>query len=50
MKKLVQKIFGRRDARDRQASCDIVDATCQAYVGMMGRVLGDPGRQVALNS
>jgi hypothetical protein len=49
MKKLVQRIFGRSAGRERAASCDLVDATCRGYVGMMGRVLGEAGRQVALN-
>jgi hypothetical protein len=50
MKKLVQKIFGRSAAADRRAACDIGDATCQGYVGMMSHALGDAGRQIALNS
>lgn len=49
MKKLIQKIFERSAARDRKASCDIVDATCQAEVGMMTRLIGDAGRQFALD-
>jgi hypothetical protein len=48
MKKLMQKIFGQ-SARNRQTSCDIVDATCHAEVGMMTRIFGDAGRQVVLD-
>jgi hypothetical protein len=49
MKKLMQKIFGHSAARGRQTSCDIVDATCHAEVGMMTRIFGDAGTQIALN-
>jgi hypothetical protein len=50
MKKLVQKIIGRSAAGNRRTACDIADATCQGYVGMMGYALGDAGRQIALNN
>ncbi|HEX5940384.1 MAG TPA: hypothetical protein VFZ12_08495 [Dehalococcoidia bacterium] len=50
MKKLITKIVGRVPERERQPSCDIVDATCRAEVGMMSRIFGEAGRQVALDS
>jgi hypothetical protein len=50
MKKLTHKIIERLTRRDREkGDCDSVDATCQAEVGMMTRLFGDAGRQIALD-
>jgi hypothetical protein len=50
MKKLTRKIIERLTGRGHEKGyCDPVDATCHAEVGMMTRLFGDAGRQIALD-
>ena len=50
MKKFSQKIFERFAGRGREkGSCSIDDATCHANVGLMTRLFGDAGTQLALD-